>query len=73
MKTIEVYKTDINERSKADTILDKIRRNLPGSDPSIDLEDCDNVLRVENPLSGINESQIRQILSDYGYKMEVLP
>lgn len=73
MKTIEVYKTDINEESKAHTILDKIRQNLPGSDLSIDLEDCDNVLRVENPISGVDEAQIRQILNDYGYKMEVLP
>lgn len=73
MNTIEVFKTDINEKSEANSIVDEIRRNLPGSDPSIDTEDCDNVLRIESPAPAIDESKVERILSSHGYEMEVLP
>ncbi len=53
-------------------ILDAIRKTLPGSEPSFDLEDCDKVLRVEHSTSEINEHNIRKILQGYGYDMEKL-
>lgn len=69
---VKVYKTDVDEHSKAKMILDAIRKTLPGSDPSFDLEDCDKVLRVEHVTSEINERNIRKILQGYGYDMEKL-
>ncbi len=72
METIEVYKTDVDDESKAEAILDDIRRILPGSDPSIDLDDCDNVLRVEYSDSEMDESKIKEILRGHGYRMEIL-
>lgn len=69
---VKVYKTNVDKRSKAKAILDTIRKTLPGSDPSFDLEDCDKVLRVEYPGSDIDEHNIRQILQGYGYDMEKL-
>jgi hypothetical protein len=73
MERIEVYKTDVDDRLKAETILDEIRRRFPGSDPSIDLDDCDKVLRIEGSLNGVDELKVREILRDQGYKMETLP
>lgn len=69
---IEVFKTDVDDESKAKKILDEIRRKLPGSNPSIDLDDCDNVLRIECTNTEMDESKINKILDDHGYKMEVL-
>ncbi|SMO46030.1 hypothetical protein [Fodinibius sediminis] len=73
MNMIEVYKTNIDKRSEAKSILSVIRETVPGSDPSIDLEDCDSVLRVEHPTSRLHESTIREIVNRFGYDMEVLP
>jgi hypothetical protein len=70
MKTIGVYRTNVESRERAKLILDAIYRLLPGCEPSFDLEDCDKVLRVESPHCGINESTIRTILKKYGYHME---
>lgn len=58
--------------SKAKRILNEIRQNQPDNDPSIDLEDCDNVLRVENNVSGMDEQILKEILNKYGYHLEVL-
>lgn len=73
MLSVKVYKTDIDDKSRAKTILDEIRQLLPGSNPSIDLDDCDKVLRIENKVAEINESKLKKILNSYGYKMEILP
>ncbi|HKK44777.1 MAG TPA: hypothetical protein VJ964_04610 [Balneolaceae bacterium] len=73
MNNVEVYKTDLDDRSKAIEILEEIRRAYPGCDPSFDLEDCDRVLRIEKPASGIDERRIQNILNTYGYEMNELP
>lgn len=71
MKTIEVYKTDVHEVSTARMILDEIRRSHPNSDPSFDLEDCDNVLRIEDT-SGVDSSVIVEILQNHGFRLDSL-
>lgn len=70
---IKVYKTNVYESSQARSIIKDIRDLLPGSVPSFDLEDCDNVLRIERSSGKIEEQDIREIVSNYGHSMEVLP
>jgi len=72
MKTIGIYKTNVESRTKAKLILKAICGLLPGCDPSFDLEDCDRVLRVVSPHCEINESKINDILEKYGCHMERL-
>lgn len=72
MKKVEVYKTNVDDISTANKILDEIRQSLPKSDPSFDMDDCDKVLRVENN-SGIDTVSIVKIVHKYGFKMETLP
>lgn len=72
-KQSEFIKTDVVDRSKAKAILNQIRRALPGSDPSFDLDDCDKVLRVENHSSGVDKSEVKRILNSHGHQLQVLP
>lgn len=72
MNSVKVYKTNLDNRETAKSILEEIRKTQPGSDPSFDLEDCDNVLRVENSITDVNESGLNEILKNHGYNMEVL-
>lgn len=73
MVTVEVYKTDVDDKLKAERIINEIRRALPGSDPSFDLDDCDKVLRVENHSSGVDKSEVKRILNSHGHQLQVLP
>lgn len=70
---VKVYKTNVYEPLSAKSILNAIRKNLPDSDPSFDLEDCDKVLRIEYYSGKFKEQEIREILANYGHSLEVLP
>lgn len=71
MNTIEVYKTNVNKPQSARSILEEIRRTHPTCDPSFDLEDCDNVLRIEDS-SGVNHSVITKIFQNHGFYLDSL-
>lgn len=72
MNNIKVYKTNVDNRELAKEILRKIREELPESDPSFDLENCDKVLRVESQRN-VKEVLIKEIIEKCGHQMEVLP
>lgn len=71
MKTIEVYKTNVDERSSVRMILNEIRESHLNSDPIFDLEDCDKVLRIEDSFS-INSLIIEEINQNHGYHLNSL-
>lgn len=72
MNHIKVYKTNVDNRELAKEILQKIRKELPESNPSFDLENCDKVLRVESQMD-VKEVLIKEIFKNCGHQMEVLP
>lgn len=69
---IAVYKTDVNNHEIAASIRSAIQHQNKNYDVSFDLDDCDNVLRVENPEGLIDEFALRSILESYGYHIEQL-
>lgn len=66
MSGVLVYKTDITQISDAKKIAAEIRQNFSGCNVSFDLEDRDNVLRVESFNGEIESGKIKQIVKDYG-------
>ncbi|EMR04766.1 hypothetical protein [Cesiribacter andamanensis] len=44
---IEVFKTDVRQRKKAQKIIGLLLRYFPQNRINFDLEDCDRILRVE--------------------------
>lgn len=72
LSNIKVYKTNVTKPSQAKAILDKIRLNVPGSDPSFDLDDCDKVLRVETQKEPVNDLEIRGLIKASGFQIEEL-
>lgn len=72
MRTIAVYKTDIDNKASANAITDVFCRQFPGCEASFDLEDRDNVLRIEIRNGVIKEKTITEIIEDFGYKIETL-
>ncbi|MTI86947.1 MAG: hypothetical protein FH748_03145 [Balneolaceae bacterium] len=68
---VKVYKTDVVESSQAAQVKDELLREFPGSTISFDLEDCDNVLRIEG--NAINGDKVRSLVSSQGFSCKVLP
>lgn len=73
MPTIAVYKTSVESKTEAKAIAEIISREIPSSKISFDLDDCDNVLRIESMNGKINENIIKNIFKQKKYRLETLP
>lgn len=67
---IEVFKTDIKNKTTAKAIIKALKQSFPTSNFSLDLNDCDKILRI---ISSQNiESQVVEMLNNQGFICEVL-
>lgn len=73
MNHIKVYKSDVDDWEKARLIQQAIQNRFKNHEVSFDLEDVDNVLRVENPEGPVNESALTYLIENYGHHIERLP
>lgn len=69
---IEVYKTDIINRKTAKRVRKMLRQRFPNLLIDFDLEDCDNILRVENPEGNLDSHLIFDQVLKMGFFIEVL-
>ncbi len=67
---VEVFKTDVNDTKLAEKLIDQVLSHFPDSRVNFDLEDCDNILRVE--AQTIVPEKIIEILNLNGYSCKVL-
>ncbi|URM36393.1 hypothetical protein [Flavobacterium anhuiense] len=68
---IEVFKTNVQEESQCNIIIEKLLEHYPNGSINFDLEDCDKILRIHAP--AISNKKIIDILNSHGYFCEVLP
>lgn len=73
MNHIKVYKSDIDDRGKAQVIQRVIQKHFESYEVSFDLEDCDNVLRIESMNGPIDDLALEDIFKRYGHRIEPLP
>ena len=67
---IEVFKTSVMSRDEAERIMEILEKKLPGAKINFDLDDCDNILRVESLT--IDIECIRNVLTDRDHICELL-
>ncbi|WP_339704967.1 hypothetical protein [uncultured Kriegella sp.] len=69
---VEVYKTNIKDEWHAGFIVIRLLERYPTYKINFDLEDCDNILRVEG--IGVSEHVhgILEILERFGFKASIL-
>ncbi|REL24008.1 hypothetical protein DYD21_20185 [Rhodohalobacter sp. SW132] len=73
MPTIHVYKTSVDNETDAKLIAELISREIPSSKISFDLDDCDNVLRIETSNGNFNEETVKHIFKQKNLRLETLP
>ncbi len=69
---IEVFKTNVNEESNASLIVLAIKQHFDTYLVNFDLEDCDRILRVENPNGLVCANDIISIVVEKGFAVQVL-
>jgi len=67
---VEVFKTNVQKKKQAASMLAALVEEFPSLDINFDLEDCDRILRVEG--KRIHPIKIIQLVKRYGYKCAVL-
>lgn len=71
---VEVFRTNVIDPSDATYIISQIRKKFSTYKVNFDLDDCDNILRVESPGSNnIATGELIKLVHKMGYQMEILP
>lgn len=73
MKTIEVYKTNVQNNSQGNRIIRFIHRHYPCYNANFDMEDSDRILRVESFHESIDNENIVSLMKQFGCTAEPLP
>jgi len=61
---VEVFKTNVQEAGHSETMIQKLLEHFPQCKINFDLEDCDNILRVDGD---IRPGQVIAVLNTNGY------
>jgi len=67
---VEVFKTNVQEFSQAQKLVALLRRHFPGSKINFDLDDCDNILRVEG--NNLPIEKVMTLVIEKGFLCSVL-
>ncbi len=66
-----LFKTGINSKEKVNAMMTLFNKNIKILEWSIDLEDIDNVLRIE-ATANLSENDVMTIVRAEGYDIEIL-
>lgn len=69
---IEVFKTNVTDRSHANRLIDLIHSNFKGYKANFDLQDCDHILRVKSLAGPVQSSLLIHLFQQEGFSAEVL-
>lgn len=69
---VEVFKTSVNNLSDAEEVLTALSLAFPQATMNFDLEDVDNILRVEHGNDMVNFDKIIATVESAGFVIEVL-
>lgn len=70
---VEVFKTNVDNKEKAELLIKEIQKEFVNCRATIDLEDCDRVLVVRSLTEGVDPSEIIELVFQFGCTAEVLP
>lgn len=70
---VEVFRTNIETEKDAGFILELLRKEFTNHKINFDLEDCDNILRVESFNTILDVSSVINIVEMCGFEIEILP
>lgn len=69
---VEVFKTNVKENDQANDLLQVLYSCFPDHEINFDLDDRDNILRVESPEHPVETEAIIKCLNHHGFQAEVL-
>lgn len=72
MSSIEIFKTNVRGKLNAIYLVGEMNAMFPNHKITIDLDDADKVLRVENPKGKVKSGEVIQLLNRRNFQCEIL-
>ena len=72
MKIVQVFKTDVQDHATATRIVHFLQLHFYDSRINFDLDDCDNILRVESRDTTITDIEVQSLITKCGHLCEPL-
>jgi predicted RNA binding protein with dsRBD fold (UPF0201 family) len=69
---VEVFKTNIQKKTEAEKVLKALSVQFPGVYVNFDLEDIDNILRVEVNSLVFNTEKLIKTVKESGFEIRIL-
>jgi len=69
---VEVFKTSITDPKQAKRVIRKLKKVFPDYKMNFDLEDLDNILRIENSSKKIDSHLFIKLIGDFGFSIVIL-
>ncbi len=69
---VEVYRTNVGNQKQAGFLLKQLYKIFPDYKINFDLEDCDNILRVESSSDTIEVFEVIAVLVNFGFIATIL-
>lgn len=70
---IEVFKTNVADGDNASKLIAAIHKKFAAYTANFDLEDRDNILRIDCSSGEIQNSSVICLLKEFGFTAQVLP
>lgn len=70
---VEVFKTNVKDQDLANLLIDQMKKSFVDYSANFDLEDCDNILRVECKTGAIQSPDLIVFLKALDCSAEILP
>ncbi|MFD2098999.1 methyltransferase type 11 [Flagellimonas iocasae] len=70
---VEIFQTNLTNGRAAQKLLEQLSHLFPEYRMNFDLEDCDNILRVESVKHSVEVIPIIEAVQGYGHYIAVLP
>lgn len=70
---VEIFKTNVEEVSKASSIVEKLLQQFPAYRINFDLNDCDRILRVETRDAAVDIDAIIESAEKYSFEIALIP
>jgi hypothetical protein len=72
MSSIEIFKTNVRGKRNALYLVGEMNATFPNHKITIDLDDNEKILRVENPKGKVRSEEIIRLLNRRNFHCEVL-
>ncbi|AHF15987.1 hypothetical protein [Niabella soli] len=69
--SVAIFKTNVLEPPVAKLLVRSLKQLLPGSKINFDLEDCDNILRIETSVP-VNVLEVTHLMRQNGFAATIL-